>query len=452
MDSEYLTMPLKYIPFETLANYEFYIQTDGQYSLYRSHDVELKISDYNRLKKIGVKYIYFSIACKEEYHRLMETALPFIVKDPDMSDERKAEFLYSSSLAVSENLIATPDSEENIKRSENLAKSTVKLILNCKSSFAMLMNMCCNDFYTATHSVNVTILLISVARHVGIRDEEVLGNIGLGGMLQDVGMTYLPPEIIEKRGNLNDEEMEIFKQHVVYTYKHLNKIGVYNAVAVDVATMHHECLDGSGYPRGLKNNQMSLTGKIASVVNMYVSMNTVQLDRKEQSTIQEIIEYFHNHKRKYDQNIVDILEEVVTLKDTHEEDSEGGDLYHYDHEIYDDRLFSSESQRLYKRRNFRKMLEVRTISRKPGQKPELGHPGKYIVYDGSVSGAALLCPTRLAIGSELCISFPVIGSSKFQNIIGKVVRCERQEAGLFAIGVSFYVTQNKQFFEMLKQF
>lgn len=380
----------------------------------------------------------------------MEQSLSSIIKDPNLSDESKAEMLYSTSLSVASHTNEPPLTPENIDRTRNIARSTVHLILNCKNSFTHLMNISCNDFYTATHSVNVSILLIKVAWHVGITDDAVLENIGIGGMLHDIGKMYLPQEILNKKEKLTEKEDKLYKQHVALTLKHLKKAGINDQVIFDVATMHHERLDGSGYPRKLKGNQITLTGKISSVVNTYEAMNTVRLDLDKRPSGKEIITYLRENKHQYDQNIVNMLETIVVPTFLDDGDSTDKPVNQDSVDIYDARIFGADSKRLHKRHDFRTMLEVRTITRPINKKPALSPPTKYIVFNSSISGAAILSPSPFSINIDICISFPIINSDMKKNIIAKTVRCQAHQNGLYTVGVNFYVTQNKPFFEMLK--
>jgi len=124
------------------------------------------------------------------------------------------------------------------------------------------------DKYTFEHSVSFSILIMSFAKSLG-KDEEFIRLVGIGGLLHDIGKTVTPDHILNKPGKLTADEFVIMKKHVVYSRLILEKTKGLSQVSMDVAAMHHEKFDGNGYPLGLKGDEISLAGQIASIVDVY---------------------------------------------------------------------------------------------------------------------------------------------------------------------------------------
>ena len=132
-------------------------------------------------------------------------------------------------------------------------------------SLARLKN---KDDYTYMHSVAVCALMVSLARQLGL-DEEQIRQAGLAGLLHDIGKMAIPPEILNKPGKLTDEEFIIVKNHPSEGYKMLLEgVGVGEA-SLDVCLHHHEKIDGTGYPERLKEDQISLYAKMGAVCDVY---------------------------------------------------------------------------------------------------------------------------------------------------------------------------------------
>ncbi len=123
------------------------------------------------------------------------------------------------------------------------------------------------DKETEGHSQRVTELTIKIAREMGI-DEEELVHVRRGALLHDIGKMGIPDSILLKPGSLTDEEWEIMHLHPVYSYELLRPIA-YLRPALDIPYCHHEKWDGSGYPRGLKGEQIPLSARIFSVVDVW---------------------------------------------------------------------------------------------------------------------------------------------------------------------------------------
>jgi len=118
------------------------------------------------------------------------------------------------------------------------------------------------------HSVAVCALMVSLARQLGLDDEQVR-EAGLAGLLHDVGKMMIPLSILNKPGKLTDAEFDAVKSHPVEGHKMLLKGSGIREVALDVCLHHHEKVDGSGYPERLKDAQISLYAKMGAVCDVY---------------------------------------------------------------------------------------------------------------------------------------------------------------------------------------
>jgi HD-GYP domain-containing protein (c-di-GMP phosphodiesterase class II) len=113
----------------------------------------------------------------------------------------------------------------------------------------------------------VTKLTLALARYMGVSDREMV-NINRGVLLHDIGKMGVPDRILNKSGKLDEKEWKEMKQHPVYAYNLLSPIS-YLRGALDIPYCHHEHWDGSGYPRGLKGEQIPLPARIFSVIDVW---------------------------------------------------------------------------------------------------------------------------------------------------------------------------------------
>ncbi|UYZ12338.1 HD-GYP domain-containing protein [Brevibacillus sp. WF146] len=124
------------------------------------------------------------------------------------------------------------------------------------------------DSYTYRHSLNVGILCTLIARLLKW-DEERVWLMGAAGFLHDIGKTRVPREILLKPDRLTDEEFAEMKRHTVYGYEILQQMeGGHETLAI-CALLHHERLDGSGYPEGRKDEQIPLECQVVAVADMF---------------------------------------------------------------------------------------------------------------------------------------------------------------------------------------
>ncbi|MBC3872259.1 HD-GYP domain-containing protein [Undibacterium flavidum] len=124
------------------------------------------------------------------------------------------------------------------------------------------------DDYTYMHSVAVCALMIALARQLRLSDDEAR-EAGLAGLLHDIGKMAVPPGILNKPGRLTDEEFVSIKEHPSAGHAMLLESKGVGQIALDVCLHHHEKVDGSGYPKGLKGDQISLYAKMGAVCDVY---------------------------------------------------------------------------------------------------------------------------------------------------------------------------------------
>ncbi|MDP4029771.1 MAG: HD-GYP domain-containing protein [Gallionella sp.] len=124
------------------------------------------------------------------------------------------------------------------------------------------------DDYTYMHSVAVCALMVSLARQLGLNDEQVR-QAGLAGLLHDVGKMMIPLSILNKPGKLTDVEFDKMRSHPAEGHKMLLEGSGIGDVALDVCLHHHEKMDGSGYPEHLADTQISLYAKMGAVCDVY---------------------------------------------------------------------------------------------------------------------------------------------------------------------------------------
>ena len=164
-----------------------------------------------------------------------------------------------------------------------LAKEAVSDCVNsiCRNSDAMLLltQLKRRDEYTSQHSMNVCIFSIAFGRHLGL-PVPVLRNLGLCGLLHDMGKMRVPLEILNKPGRFTEEEFAVMKAHTVYGREILASCRDILPSAVDVAHAHHERIDGQGYPRALNRTQTSPITKMVSVVDAYDAITSDRVYQK----------------------------------------------------------------------------------------------------------------------------------------------------------------------------
>lgn len=190
----------------------------------------------------------------------------------------------------------------DIHKVRSVVDKVVDSIINNSNALAWLTKIKNKDEYTAEHSLNVCILSVAFARHLGLPEEEIR-KIGLCGLLHDVGKAKIPDEILNKPGRFTDEEMEVMKQHTVFGRDLLLSVKDVDHATVDVAFTHHERIDETGYPRGLRAHQIPYYAKIISIVDTYDAITSSRCYDRGRSSMDALDIIYKNRNRQFDENL-----------------------------------------------------------------------------------------------------------------------------------------------------
>ena len=167
----------------------------------------------------------------------------------------------------------------NVTAVKEAVSDCVDKVLENSDAMLLLTQLKHQDQYTAQHSLNVCILSILLGRELKLSIEE-LNNIGLCGLMHDIGKMKVPLEILNKPGKLEGDEMVVMRKHAVFGRDILMSARNIYPGAVDVAYSHHEHLAGTGYPRGVDKSALSIFTKIVAIVDTYDAITSDRVYQK----------------------------------------------------------------------------------------------------------------------------------------------------------------------------
>lgn len=179
-------------------------------------------------------------------------------------------------------------------------------------SLSLLSDIFITDDHIFQHSLHVAIYAITMAVQLGYPAKEIT-EIGVAALLHDLGKIFIDPAILNKPGRLSDAEMDTVKQHTTIGFELLRKQpGIPGPVAL-CALQHHERLDGSGYPIGIKNNEIHPYAKIIGIADVFdaVTSNRVYRDALLPHEGLEII--YAGAMTQFDKELVEAFKKSISV-------------------------------------------------------------------------------------------------------------------------------------------
>lgn len=186
----------------------------------------------------------------------------------------------------------------------NAVQGLVKSIGRNPSALTWLTGQQGKDKFGYVNPTSITALALTVGRALRL-PEESMQSLGMATMLQDTGMLTLPTEIVNKNGPLSLDEMELLKGHVEISVKLVSRGGGLSSTIIQTIQQHHERRDGSGYPRGLSGDDISMLAAISGIADSYQSAITDRPYRKKKTSFQALTELYSNRGNNFEKNVVE---------------------------------------------------------------------------------------------------------------------------------------------------
>jgi putative nucleotidyltransferase with HDIG domain len=182
---------------------------------------------------------------------------------------------------------------------DSLLQETIKIVIN-------VLNM--HDEYTKDHSTNVANYSKVMAEEMQLTQLEI-SDVFITGLLHDIGKTFIPIKLLNKKGKLTEEEYKIMKTHSVKGYDILSKSYSLKKISKYVL-YHHERWDGSGYPNGIKKDEIPVVSQIIAVADAYDAMMTDRPYRKKFTKEYSINAIVENSGTQFSPIVVEVFKRV----------------------------------------------------------------------------------------------------------------------------------------------
>jgi len=247
-------------------------------------------STIDKIKSNDIRYVYIEPQSEEirkiekiynseqeTMEEVKETVQENLI---DLKELTKVETIYVESIQIVKNVLSEVRAGKifNTGAVKHVAENIAELTMKNKGVLNSVTKLKQHDDYTFQHSMNVSIFAASLASLLGMNSVEI-ERVANAGLLHDVGKMLVPADVLNKPGKLTDDEFVIMKSHVQKGYDFLQQQGLDKGM-LNLAYEHHERYDGSGYPRGLKDSQISIEGKIGAVVDIYDAITSDRVYHK----------------------------------------------------------------------------------------------------------------------------------------------------------------------------
>lgn len=234
----------------------------------------------NKLSKNGIKYVWIDVERSAEGSGLITHPIQQEVKVKKLSREQsqnKAKRLMAEAKGLVQKVLSETFEGKAIEVApfEDLADNMIESVMLDDDAFKCISALRSKDAYLLEHSINVAFLLVTFGKYLSLERDE-LKHLAVGGILHDIGKVKVDNKVLHKPGRLTPEEFEHMKLHQVYAKDILAETPGLSQISRDVCLMHHEKLDGKGYPSGLPAEEITLYGRMSCIIDIFDALTATR--------------------------------------------------------------------------------------------------------------------------------------------------------------------------------
>lgn len=304
----YVPVTIESIEPDLFPDVALYLRSCRNYVLYKSNGRSFNKQDAQRLMANSTDLLYVSPADMEVINQYMETNAERFLANERFDGKTKGKIIYQTSINFVGDIFQHPKKAGDCQRSKRLIENLLSYLASDRDALQSLETVMSRNYYTFVHSLQVTALslLLHAEAYMLARDEMV--DVGIGTLLHDFGKIFIPAELLNKTGKLTDEEVAIIRRHPQEGYAYLKENTSLNEISLAIVRDHHERLNGNGYPRGIKAEEISRSAQVGGLCDVYCALT---IDRSGRAALPPYLalQVTRNEmKDAFDKRLLDILE------------------------------------------------------------------------------------------------------------------------------------------------
>ena len=278
---------------------------DRQHVLLRDSARALRSTHRERLLENNITEIYVRSSEYGRYARYLEGHLGQVLRDPKLPDHFKGELLADISRELIADGFADPTTPKFVGRVSNLSSQMVSFASKGNELLGHLVDALDTTYDLRGHAINVCVYSLSIALEARIFTTRQLRDIAMGALLHDIGKTRVPVELLERPDALTADELAVVRRNVELGESLLLEANDdLRSEVLQPISLHHEALNGAGYPRRLKADRISPEGRIVAIANMFDSLTTSRPYREPVTAFEALSLMKNEFAGRYDQDLM----------------------------------------------------------------------------------------------------------------------------------------------------
>lgn len=251
-----------------------YTRISGNFVLYKSHERKFLPDDLKRLKESNIHFLYVRPGDLDSVVKFTEDNMDLLMDRDDIDNRTKGMIIYQASIQYLSDILSDSAHVEDANRCKTLVRHLSRQFSDKESIMDSIKTIANSAPYILKHSVQVSSLSIFVYSTLFDAEYQEIIDVGIGGLLHDIGMSQVDRRILEKTEVLTHPDITEVRKHPFEGYVLLRKTGAYDGIPLEMVRHHHERFIGGGYPAGLKGEEIPRCAQVACICDVYCALTS----------------------------------------------------------------------------------------------------------------------------------------------------------------------------------
>jgi len=296
---------------DSVLPFTLHTQIEGEYLIYRREGLPFTATQREALLDNGLETLFIAPDQVTLYWDYLNENIRKILGDESVPILERSAALYRSTEEICRRIVSLPIDRENVQLAQNVVVESIRFQSAGKDALHSLMAQMTAEPNLHTHALNVCQYGLALARELGALSAEALEGFGTGILLMDVGMLEIPAALAFKDGPLSFDEWSLIKRHPALGLEAIDALEGVTDIVREVTFGHHERLDGSGYPQGLKGREVTAPMRIVGVAETFTALTTGRAYRPAMTTFEAIRQMRTELREGFDPRVVEALIRLV---------------------------------------------------------------------------------------------------------------------------------------------
>ncbi len=294
--SEMMPIPITDLITGSKLPLDMYIRlSDDKFILMRKAGLPVDLEQMKTYQEKEVGYLWVR---KKEYYKITQQSITIagiVINNATIESGQKTKILSRATGTIFNEFSHMGFSLEVYSNCRQIVDATFSLVETHKDLAALFESFKdCGDFFVA-HSMGVSILCVQVAQEMGWTKKATLEKLALAGLLHDIGLKCLPPDLIQKSiGTMTPQEIELYQTHVFRGVEILNSLGIVPDDVIAMVNEHHENAIGQGYPQHLRDLKMHPMAKVIAMCDYFIDLTIANPNNKNPKNPREAVMYMEH--------------------------------------------------------------------------------------------------------------------------------------------------------------